>query len=144
MKKVIIRNFKYGYRPHEEKVLEAVGKNPSILKRIKMGRMGSMKMRVLHLSDQLNLEFEGNNAHKFASIELRPKGIIVHLQKGIYRTAWLIPFYQLSIFKTDFWTIHGQGLKVQLYDEKWRNKDFIKKLQNKLSEYQALNQFPLN
>ena len=74
---------------------------------------------------------------QYGNIEIRPLGIIIHFNQGIYTYAWTIPYYQLSIFNGDFLAIHGGGSFIQFNKEKsWKeNKDFLKKLVKLKSEY---------
>ena len=74
---------------------------------------------------------------QYANIELRPNGIIVHINQGIYTHAWTIPYFRLSVFNGDFFTIHGGGSHIQFNKEKsWKeNKEFLQKIVKLKSEF---------
>ena len=66
----------------------------------------------------------------YGNIELREKGILVHINKGLRNFSWAIPFYQLHIYKTSGFSIHAQGNFVRFKSNKLlkENKKFIEKL----------------
>ena len=64
--------------------------------------------------------------------ELREKGIIVHINKGLKNYSWAIPYYQLHTYKTEGFSIHAQGNFVRFKSNKLlkENKQFIDKVIN--------------
>lgn len=66
----------------------------------------------------------------YGNIELREKGLLVHINKGLKNYSWAIPFYQLHIYKTNGFSIHAQGNFVRFKSNKLlkENKKFIDKL----------------
>lgn len=80
------------------------------------------------MSESLRQHFSLNDDTVFGSIELRPKGIVLYLFKNTICVAWLIPFHQLILYKTETWGIHASGNFIQFIDEKWRNKSFMDNL----------------
>jgi hypothetical protein len=74
---------------------------------------------------------------QYANIELRPKGIIIHINQGVYTYAWTVPFFRLSVYNGDFFTIHGNGNFIQFNKEKsWKeNRTFLQKIIRMKSSY---------
>ena len=66
----------------------------------------------------------------YANIELRKKGILIHITKGLKNFTWAIPFYQLVFYKTNFTSIHAQGKFIHFRNSKTfkENKSFFKNL----------------
>ncbi len=109
---------------------DLVGKSYSFWDRIKMGGIGSPRLMVEQVSLQLDMVINEKTLVNYATIELRPKGIIMHFVKGIQSFAWAIPYYRLSIFTGDQITIHGEGQFAKLRRDKQSQSihDFIVKV----------------
>ena len=79
-----------------------------------------------------NLSFITNAAAdiNYANIELRRKGILIRITKGLENFTWAIPFYQLVLYKTDSTSIHAQGKYIHFKNSKTfkENARFFKKL----------------
>lgn len=67
-----------------------------------------------------NLSFISNSISdlNYANIELRKKGILIRINKGLKNFTWAIPFYQLVFYKTDFTSIHAQGRFIHFENSK--------------------------
>ncbi|MBM77546.1 MAG: hypothetical protein CL846_03615 [Crocinitomicaceae bacterium] len=116
---------------------EEMGKPYGLISKIKLGGIGSRRMIIQEFSQDIsNLRLKVSGL-QYANIELRPKGIILHINQGIYTHAWTIPFYHLNIYNGDFFTIHGSGSYIKFEKEKsWKeNKAFIHKLVKLKAEY---------
>lgn len=112
-----------------------IGEKFNLIERMKMKGIGSRRMIIENFSAEFKLVKSNFNDTQYANIELRPKGIIVHITKGINNYGWIIPFFRLSIFNTSFLSIHSEGAYLNLNKLKSlrENKDFIRKLMvNKL------------
>ena len=112
-----------------------IGEKFNLIERMKMKGIGSRRMIIENFSTEFKLVKSNFNDTQYANIELRPKGIIVHITKGINNYGWIIPFFRLSIFNTSFLSIHSEGAYLNLNKLKSlrENKDFIRKLMvNKL------------
>ena len=66
----------------------------------------------------------------YGNIELREKGIVIHITKGLKNFSWAIPYYQLHTYKTDGFSIHAHGNFVRFKNNKLlkENKKFIDKV----------------
>jgi hypothetical protein len=102
----------------------------SFMKAIKLGGVGSKRMVIDAVSpgftDLINTVSDIN----YGNIELREKGILVHVNKGLKNYSWAIPYYQLHTYKTEGFSIHAQGNFVRFKNNKLlkENKRFIEKL----------------
>lgn len=112
----------------KREINQLVGKPFGILEIIKIGAIGSSRMEVLVYSKLFNKVMAWDKQAVFASIGLRPKGIIVVINVRLSNFSWVIPYNYVSIFKTDILTIHGQGefLKFKIHSD--QNKKLIQKI----------------
>ncbi|MEC8248513.1 MAG: hypothetical protein VX070_03740 [Bacteroidota bacterium] len=122
----------YNNKEHKQLLDEFVGKPYSILESIKRGGVGSKRMIVKELSP--NLSFITNDVAdiNYANIELRRKGVLIRITKGLKSFTWAIPFYQLVFYNTDFTSIHAQGKYIHFKNSKTfkENARFFKNLMN--------------
>ena len=107
-----------------------VGKAFSFIEKIKLGGVSSGKLEIDELSDNLQTEDLLPSADNYATIVLRPKGIIVHFRNGQNRYSWVIPYYRLVIYHTRTFTIHANGHFIKLKRNKnyQDNKKFLDKM----------------
>ena len=118
-------------------VNDHVGEPFSFLESLRRRGIGSKRMIIHSVSPNLmwvtNLVSDVN----YANIELRKKGIIIHINKGLRNFAWLIPYRQLVVYKTEVMSIHAQGKFIQFLNDHIfkQNKSFFSKLLNEKIEY---------
>tara|TARA_B100001027_G_scaffold70563_1_gene48174 strand:+ start:95 stop:508 length:414 start_codon:yes stop_codon:yes gene_type:complete len=123
-------NITYKNKETEKEINAEMGKPFGLIEKLKLGGIGSRRMIIENFSEDIkNLALKVSGI-QYANIELRPNGIIVHINQGIYTHAWTIPYFRLSVFNGDFFTIHGGGSHIQFNKEKsWKeNKDFLQKI----------------
>jgi hypothetical protein len=120
---------------HKNKDTEAIIDNLisapySFFEAIKMKGTGSKRMMVVNTSEGFRNVINTVSDINYGNIEIRKKGILVHINKGLKNYSWAIPFYQLYMYKTDGFSIHAQGNFVQFKNNKLlkENKKFIDKL----------------
>jgi hypothetical protein len=111
---------------------DLLGKSYSFLKAIKMGGVGSKRMMIDAVSPGFLKVINAVSDVNYGNIELREKGIIVHINKGLKNYSWAIPYYQLHTYKTEGFSIHAQGNFVRFKSNKLltENKQFIDKVIN--------------
>ena len=132
-----LHNITYKNKETEKEINAEMGKPFGLIEKLRLGGIGSRRMIIENFSEDLkNLALKVSGI-QYANIELRPNGIIVHINQGIYTHAWTIPYFRLSIFNGDFFTIHGGGSHIQFNKEKsWKeNKDFLQKIVKLKSEF---------
>ena len=109
---------------------DLLGKPYSFLKALKLGGVGSKRMMIEKVSPKFSSMMNNISDINYGNIELREKGIIVHINKGLKNYSWAIPFYQLHIYNTQTFSIHAQGNFVQFKKNNLlrENKSFLDKL----------------
>ena len=130
-------NITYKNKETEKELNVEMGKPFGLIEKLKLGGIGSRRMIIENFSEDIkNLTLKVSGI-QYANIELRPNGIIVHINQGIYTHAWTIPYFRLSVFNGDFFTIHGGGSHIQFNKEKsWKeNKEFLQKIVKLKSEF---------
>ena len=122
----------YNNKEHKQLLDEFVGKPYSILESIKRGGVGSKRMIVNELSPNLSFITNVSADINYANIELRRKGILIRITKGLKNFTWAIPFYQLVFYKTGHASIHAQGKYIHFKNSKTfkENTRFFKNLMN--------------
>ena len=111
---------------------DMLGASYSFLQAIKLGGVGSKRMIIDAVSPGFLKVINSVSDINYGNIELREKGIIVHINKGLKNYSWAIPYYQLHTYKTDGFSIHAQGNFVRFRSNKFlkENKKFIEKIIN--------------
>ena len=130
-------NITFKNKETEKEINVEMGKPFGLIEKLKLGGIGSRRMIIENFSEDIkNLTLKVSGI-QYANIELRPNGIIVHINQGIYTHAWTIPYFRLSVFNGDFFTIHGGGSHIQFNKEKsWKeNKEFLQKIVKLKSEF---------
>ena len=132
-----IYNISYKDKETDKLINEEMGNAFSLIKKLQLGGIGSRRLIIEHFSENMSHLKLKVSGLQYANIEIRPKGIIIHINQGIYTYAWTIPFFRLSIYNGDFFTIHGNGNYIQFNKEKsWKeNRNFLKKLIHLKSKY---------
>lgn len=107
-----------------------VGKKFSLLERIKLKGIGSSRMIIKEISPKLNLGTLKYSETDYGNIEIRPKGVIIHYTRKLERFSWVVPYYQLVIYNTQFFSIHANGNYIQFLKNNnyIANKKFINKI----------------
>ena len=134
-------NISYNDKETDKLINDEMGKPYSLIKKIKLKGIGSRRMIIEHFSDNMKHLTLKVSGIQYANIELRPKGLIIHINQGIYTYAWTIPFFRLSIYNGDYFTVHGNGNFIQFNKEKsWKeNRTFLQKIMHLKSIYNPTN-----
>ena len=111
---------------------DLLGKPYSFVKAIKLGGVGSKRMIIDAVSPGFLKLINAVSDINYGNIELRQKGIVIHINKGLKNFSWAIPYYQLHTYKTEGFSIHAQGNFVRFKSNKLlkENKNFIDKIIN--------------
>ena len=130
-------NISYSDKETDKLINDEMGKPYSLIKKIKLKGIGSRRMIIEHFSDNMKHLTLKVSGIQYANIELRPKGLIIHINQGIYTYAWTVPFFRLSIYNGDYFTVHGNGNFIQFNKEKsWKeNRTFLQKIMHLKSIY---------
>ena len=111
---------------------DLLGQPYSFVKAIKLGGVGSKRMIIDAVSPGFSKLINAVSDINYGNIELREKGVIIHINKGLKNFSWAIPYYQLHTYKTEGFSIHAQGNFVRFKSNKLlkENKKFIDKIIN--------------
>ena len=113
------------------------GKAFGFFQSLKMKGIGSKRMIIEEVSPNFKKYINTVADLNYASIELRPKGILLYINKGLSNYTWVIPYYQLYLYNTNGISIHAQGNFVKFKNNQMskENKTFFKKLTELKIEY---------
>jgi len=122
---------------HKKTITDIVGSSFSLLQKLKLGGVGSKRMIIDDVSPNMKSMLNVVADLNYANIELRPKGILVMINRGLKNFTWIIPYYQLVIYKVNGSSIHAQGKYVHFRNSKTfkENKKFFDKLLNEKVKY---------
>jgi hypothetical protein len=127
----------YKNKVNTELINDIVGKPFPFMQIIKLKGIGSKRMMIENVS--LNLKQYMNTIAdiNYANIELRPGGILLRINKGLQNFTWIIPYYQLVIYKTNGSSIHAQGRFVNFKINRLlkENKGFFNKMMRLKIQY---------
>jgi len=92
-----------------------------------MGRIGSGRMMIAGFSEALKPKQVSFSELDYGNIEMRPNGIILHFTNRLERYSWIVPFYRLVIYNSQYFSIHAEGQYVRFRKNKLykKNKRFI-------------------
>lgn len=117
----------------------ALGKPYSFLKAIQLNGTGSQRMIIEEVSAHFKHVLNSVSDINYGNIELRPKGVIFHINKGLQKYSWIIPYYKLVIFKSETLSIHADGMFIKL-----RNNEAVRKSNKFLTKIITLKEEFLN
>jgi len=109
---------------------ELLGCSYSFFKAIKIGGTGSKRMIIDEVSPNFKKYMNSVSDINYGNIEIREKGILIHINKGLKNFSWPIPFYQLHTYKTNGMSFHAHGNYIRFKNNKLlkENKKFIDKI----------------
>ena len=128
----MILNTTYTNKSNDQLINDLVGKPFSFFEKLKLKGVGSKRMVIENTSPNFKSYLNSVADVNYANLELRPGGILVRMNKGLETFTWVIPFYQLVIFKVNGSSIHAQGRFIQFKNNMTfkENKLFFQKLLN--------------
>jgi len=118
-------------------VRDLIGKPFSFFETIKLGRVVSKQMLIEEASPNLQYCLNIDSNANYATIQLRSDGILIDINKSSRRFTWIIPYYQLVIYKTNGTSIHAQGKYIHFKNDRVfkKHKDFFDTLFNRKVKY---------
>jgi hypothetical protein len=122
---------------HNQIIADLVGEQFSLVQKLKMKGVGSKRMIIDEVSPNMQSMMNVVSDINYGNIELRPKGILVRITKGHKNFTWIIPYYQLVIYKINGSSLHSQGRFVHFKNSKTfrENKKFFDKLLDEKVKY---------
>lgn len=126
----LILNSTYHNKDHKKVITDLIGKPYSFFEAIKLKGVGSKRMIINKVSPNLQPYLNRVSDINYTNIEMRPGGIIIYINKGLQNFSWVIPYYQLVLYKTDGTSIHAQGKFINFKNNKMfkENKAFFNRL----------------
>lgn len=126
----MLLNTTHTNKENKDLINKTVGAPFSILEMIKKKGVGSKRMVVDEVSPNMASILNTISDVNYGSIELRPKGILIHVTKGLQNFTWIIPYYRLVVYKVDGSSIHSNGKFIHFRNNKTfkENKTFFDKL----------------
>jgi hypothetical protein len=122
---------------HKQIIADLVGNPFSLVQKLKMKGVGSKRMIIEEVSPNMQSMMNTVSDINYANIELRPKGILVMINQGLKNFTWIIPYYQLVIYKVNGSSLHAQGRFIHFKNSKTfrENKKFFDKLLDEKVKY---------
>ncbi|GGI57711.1 hypothetical protein [Winogradskyella haliclonae] len=135
----------YNSKEHKQLIADLVGPEFSLVQKLKMNGVGSKRMIIDEVSPNMKSMMNLVSDINYSNIELRPKGILLMINQGLKNFTWIIPYYQLVIYKTNGSSIHAQGRFVHYRNNKTfkENKKFFNKLLNEKVKYDMAHTMPM-
>jgi hypothetical protein len=133
----------YSDKTVNQLINDLVGKPYSLYEIFKMRGTGSKRMIIDEASPNISSYLNTNSDPTYANLELRPNGVLIRINKGLRNFTWVIPFYQLVIYKTNGSSIHAQGKFIHFKNNITfkENKAFFKKLLDRKVEFEKQYDF---
>jgi len=128
----MIYNTTYFNKEAKDIINDLLGYSYSFLKSIRLGGTGSKRMIIDEVSPNFKKYMNTISDINYGNIEIREKGILIHINKGLNNFSWPIPFYQLHTYKTNGISFHAHGNFIIFKNNKLlkENKKFIDKIMN--------------
>ena len=133
----------YSNKENDQLINDLVGKPFSLYQSFKMKGIGSKRMIIDEVSPNMKSYLNTVSDVNYANIELRPIGILIRINKGLKNYTWVIPYYQLAIYRINGSSIHTQGRFVHFRNNKMfkENKSFFDKLLELKIQYDSQYSF---
>lgn len=134
----------YFNKEHKQLINDLLGKPYSFFEALKFGGVGSKRMVIEDVSPNLKQYMSQVDDINYANIEMRSGGIIIYINKGLKNFTWVIPYYQLVIYKTNGASIHAQGRFIHFKNNRMfkDNKTFFDRLLNEKVAYDVQYNMP--
>lgn len=114
---------------------QTVGKPFSFIKRLKMGGIGSKRMFIAAFSSDFEMCKTVSQETQFGFIELRPKGILVLINKQLQNFTWPIPYSDLKVEYQQDLRFSANGNFVEFKNAYLENQAFVHQIIQYQSDY---------
>lgn len=126
----MLANVSYKDRALEHQMIELVGHPFGLSERFRLGGIGSPKLWITESSPEIRALLELDNNLDTCNVELRPSGIVLRFRSLLETHALVIPFRQLSLFRSrNAYTLHGAAHFVRVRAGDRAVEAFFRKLQ---------------
>jgi len=126
----MLLNVSYNRPKIKEQINNEVGRPFTFMDRIKMGGIGSGKLKIQSSSIQIHNLLVLDNNLNVCGVEMRPKGIIVTFRSLLETFALVIPYYKLKLYKgqAQIYSIYMDNYFIKVEAKEKRNHEFLKKI----------------
>jgi len=133
----VILNTTHRNDEYTKQINGLVGRPFSLMQSIRMRGVGSKRMIIEDTSPNFEKYLNQVSDLNYANIEMRPKGILVMINRGLQNYTWAIPYSQLVWYKTNGVSVHAQGRFIHFRNNRTlkENKKFFHKLLNEKVKY---------
>jgi len=132
------------HKSHENNNLinDLVGTPFSFIESIKMKGVHCKNLLIDDVSPNFK-EYLNTTSDNYSNLELRPFGVIIRLNNDLKNYSWVIPYYQLVIYKVNGSSLHAQGRFIHFKNNInfKKNKSFFEKLLDEKIKYEAQYSF---
>ena len=124
-------------KQYKQLLIDLIDKPFSFFESIRMKGIKSKRMVIKDVSLNLKPYMNSVSDNNYAKIELRKKGVLIYINKGLQNFTWVIPYYQLVMYKTNGSSIHAQGKSIHFENNKTfkENKKFFDKMLDEKLKY---------
>lgn len=128
----MILNTTHHNKQHKQIINDLIGRSFTFFESLKMKGIGSKRMIISVVSPNLKSLMNVVSDINYGNIELRTNGILIFINRGLENFTWIIPYYQLVMYKTNGASIHAQGKFIHFKNNKTfkENKRFFDKMLN--------------
>lgn len=126
----MLRNISYNNPKIKREIKKAVGDSYSWTERLRFGGTGSPKLSVLMASKEISELLEKDNYSNYCNVEICYNGIILRFRSILETYGLIIPFYRLSLYKSDAdtYTIFSGEHRVVVGADSTKVHAFFKRL----------------
>lgn len=96
----MIYNLSHNDRAMKAEVDTKLGKAFGLVERFRMGGNGSPILLISSADKEIDALLPHDGSLRKCNIELRPNGLILGFKQRLETYGWVVPYYQLSIFKS--------------------------------------------
>ncbi|NND95107.1 MAG: hypothetical protein HKN45_09590 [Flavobacteriales bacterium] len=101
------------------------------MEKVRMNGSGSPKLLIQSCSEDIRASLAHTEDLKYANVELRPGGVVIHFQTGLRVMALVIAYHHLSVYQNgNSWSFHGTGsfMKVRCMGNEVTLRNYLFKL----------------
>lgn len=132
----MLKNITYNNPTIKRDINSLVGESYTLVQRIKLKGTGSRRLIIKECTSEIHKLLALDNNTSTCSIELRPKGIIVHFRSILETYGLIIPYYQLSVYKTadQLYSLHSGAHKIMVI---CKQPDFFQRILSEKAKFSS-------
>ena len=133
----MLKNLSYKDPQIEKQINSLVGKELSLIKKLKLKGAGSRKLYIKKCDNEIYDLLSNDYDLSVCNIEIRPKGIIIYIKSKLETYGLVIPYYKLIIFKVgdEDYTINADTNFLKIRIKNRSDHGFMKKVNSQKSVY---------